>query len=134
MEIECKIDELDHLNDNKRIYPRDVLERAIQNYNEKPYKFGELGFATTQNIELQHISHKINGVKLKNNNFCVNIELLDTPSGKIIKNIIKAGLNLNIKPRMIINTKRVKNGPGKYTDQEVVTEMDIISFDLIWYP
>ena len=72
MEIECKIDELDHLNDNKRIYPRDVLERAIQNYNEKPYKFGELGFATTRDIELQYISHKINGVKLKNNNFCVN--------------------------------------------------------------
>ena len=60
--------------------------------------------------------------------------MLDTPSGKIIKNIIKAGLNLNIKPRMIINTEKVKKGPGKYTGQEDVTKMDIISFDLIWYP
>lgn len=131
MEIECKIGELDHPNRNGRIYPQDVLEKAIQNYNEKDYKFGELGYPITQNVELQHISHRINEVKLKDNNFCANIELLDTPSGKIAKEIVKAGLNLHIKPRMLINTEKVKKGPGKHTGQEVVTEMDIISFDLV---
>lgn len=131
MEIECKIGELDHPNRNGRIYPKDVLEKAIQNYNEKTYKFGELGCPTTQNVELQHVSHKINEVKLKDNNICANIELLDTPSGKIAHDIIKARGNLHIQPRMLINTEKVKKGPGKHTDQEVVTEMDIISFDLV---
>lgn len=131
MEIECKICELGHPNSNGRIYPKDVLEKAIQNYNEKDYKFGELGNTTTTNVELQHISHKVNEVKLKDNNLCANIELLDTPSGKIAQDIIKSGLNLQIKPRMLINTEKVKRGPGKHTGQEVVTEMDIISFDLV---
>lgn len=131
MEIECKIGELDHPNNNGRIYPKDVLEKAIQNYNEKTYKFGELGCPTTQNVELQHVSHKINEVKLKDNNICANIELLDTPSGKIAHDIIKARGNLHIQPRMLINTEKAKSGTDEHMVRKLLLEMDVISFDLV---
>ena len=132
MELECKIGELGHPNRNGMIYPKDVIEKAIQDYNNKEYKFGEIGDnITSLNVDLQHISHKVNEIKLKDDNLCVNIELLDTPSGNIAKELINAGHKLNIKPRMLINKEKVKKGPGKHSEKEVITEMNIISFDIV---
>ena len=130
--MEFNIGELRHPSDCKRIYPKDVLEKAVQNYNGKTYKFGELGHPTTQNVELYKVSHVAEDVKIEDENFKVNVELLGTEKGKVATEFLNAGGKLKIRPRMLVNTEKVKKGPGKHTNKEVVKEMDIISWDLVY--
>ena len=130
--MECKVmGELDHPDRYGRIYSKDAVEKAVKNFNGKAYRFGELGYPTTQQIDLGKISHEVNGVSFDGSALKANIQLLDTPAGKIAQQILNSGREIKIRPRVLTHSEKVKKGRGKHTNKEVITEMEIISFDIV---
>jgi hypothetical protein len=80
-------------NKNGRVYPKDVLEREVGRYNRefinKSRAFGELGHPDGPTVNLERVSHMIKALYPDGNNFIGEAKILDTPYGKIVKNLIR---------------------------------------------
>jgi len=135
MEIECKIlGELDHQNANGRVYPKNEMEKAIKNYLSSGWCYGELNpdyGDLSHPITLSNISHKIKDINIVGEEVIGKIELLDTPQGKIAKDIIKAGSDLKFAPRIVAQVEPIKKGPGKYTRGTKLKDIQIMSIDIV---
>lgn len=135
MEIECKIlGELDHPNTNGRVYPKVEMEKAIKNYLSSGGCYGELNpdyGELSHPVTLSNISHKIKDINIVGEDVISKIELLDTPQGKIAKDIINTGLDLNFAPRIIAQVEPIKKGPGKHTGETKLKDIQIVSIDIV---
>ena len=95
MRIKCKIMNCDEPNKNGLVYPKNVVEDFVKNYNERViYKDGfGLGELRHSNdnidifVKLTDVSHKINKLSVDNNELIFEGELLETLLGKIAKQI-----------------------------------------------
>ena len=83
----------DAQNGNGRVYPRKVLMREVKNY-EKLIKerraLGELDHPETPVVSLKNASHVVKDLWWDGNDLMGRVELLNTPAGNIVKEIIKA--------------------------------------------
>ena len=135
MEIECKIlGELDRPNANGRVYPKAEMQKAIKDYLNSWRHYGELNpnyGELSHNVSLSNISHEIKDINIVGEDVICKIELLDTPRGKIAKDIIKAGQDLKFALRIIAQVEPIKKGPGKHTGETRLKNMQIISIDII---
>lgn len=90
-------------NKNERIYPLAVLQREVKRYSEefvnKKRAFGELGHPEGPIINLERVSHMITSLHQDGNNFIGKAKILDTPYGKIVKNLIDEGAQLGVSTR-----------------------------------
>ena len=90
-------------NKNGRVYPKDVLEREVGRYNRefinKSRAFGELGHPDGPTVNLERVSHMIKALYPDGNNFIGEAKILDTPYGKIVKNLIDEGAKLGVSSR-----------------------------------
>ena len=79
-------------NRNGRIYPLPILEKEVNRYNkeyiQKNRAFGELGHPDGPTVNLERVSHMITGLHPDGNNFIGEAKIMDTPYGKIVKNLI----------------------------------------------
>ena len=95
--------EADVLNGNKRVYPLPVLEKAMNKFIEERVKsnraVGELGHPNTIEINLDRVSHLIVEIKQEKNIFYGKAKLLDTPMGKIAKELISEGVKIGVSTR-----------------------------------
>lgn len=103
------------LNGNKRIYPKEVMQQAVKEYNDKfittGRALGELGHPETgAKLNLHLVSHKITSIQENGNNWIGEAELLDTPNGRIASSLMKAGVVLGSSSRGMGDFKRNKNG------------------------
>lgn len=92
------------LNQNGRIYPRDVLLKEIKNYNklvEESRAFGELDHANDPIVNMKNISHMITKIWVEGDVVKGTVRVLDTPYGEIIKAIIRAGGRPGISSRAL---------------------------------
>ena len=135
MEIECKIlGELDHPNANGRVYPKVEMEKAIKDYLNSGRHYDELNpdyGELTHSVSLSNISHEIKDINIVGEDVIGKIELLDTPQGKIAKDIIKAGHNLQFAPRIMAQVEPIKKGPGKHTGETRLKDIQIVSIDIV---
>lgn len=116
--------EIDVVNNNGRMYPREVMEAALKEYQKKIDEnraFGELGVSYDTSVNLTQISHKVTKVELEGNRVGVVIEPLSTPQGKILSDMIQNKFDLGCIPR----------GIGKVTEDGRVWDYDIVSFDVL---
>lgn len=101
-------------NRNGRVYPKEVLMREMNRYNEnyvnKKRAFGELGHPSGPTINLDRASHLFTELKEDGSNVVGKAKVMDTPMGKIVKNIIDEGGQLGISSRGMGSLKRTKNG------------------------
>ena len=90
-------------NKNGRVYPKDILEREVGRYNRefinKSRAFGELGHPDGPTVNLERVSHMIKALYADGNNFIGEAKILDTPYGKIVKNLIDEGAKLGVSSR-----------------------------------
>ena len=90
-------------NKNGRIYPVDVLKNEVDRYNKQYVKenraYGELGHPTGPTINLDRVSHVIKELHQDGNNFVGKAKVMDTPSGNIVKNLMKEGCRLGVSSR-----------------------------------
>jgi len=93
-------------NQNGRIYPISVLESAIAKhkteYMDSPRgALGELNHPTTNihEINFKNASHRFISVVKEGSNFVTKAKVLDTPNGKILKNLIDENISPGISSR-----------------------------------
>ena len=99
----------DTLNQNGRIYPMAVLEREIRNYQKfiaENRALGELDHPDSSVVNLKNVSHVIKEAYLERGVVYGTVELLDTPSGKILQSLVESGVKLGISSRGVGSVKK----------------------------
>jgi hypothetical protein len=90
-------------NRNGRVYPVQTLAKEVNRYNEqfinKKRAFGELGHPDGPTVNLERVSHMITSLKPEGKNFVGEAKIMDTPYGKIVKNLIDEGAQLGVSSR-----------------------------------
>lgn len=118
-------------NRNGRIYPREVLAREAEKYLEvirERRSLGELDHPNTAEVNLSNASHLISNLWWEGDNLMGDVEILDTPAGKIAKQLIAHEVKLGISSR----------GVGSVLEEDgnviVQDDFNLISFDLVSTP
>lgn len=99
----------DTLNQNGRIYPMTVLEREVRNYQKfiiENRAMGELDHPDSSVVNLKNVSHIVREAHLDGSTVVGTVEILDTPSGKILKSLAESGVKLGISSRGVGSTKK----------------------------
>jgi len=118
-------------NRNGRIYPVGTLAKEVKRYNEqfinKKRAFGELGHPDGPTVNLERVSHMITSLKPEGKNFIGEAKVMDTPYGKIVKNLIDEGAQLGVSSRGMgsIQQSQGRNVVGK--DFYLATAADIVA-------
>lgn len=106
------IQRADYTNGNGRIYPRKILEREINKYQQlirERRALGELDHGNDSIINLKNVSHMMTEMWWEGNDVHGKLMVLDTPSGKILKELVKGGVNVGISSRAL-GSVREENG------------------------
>ena len=119
-------------NRNGRIYPKQVLQKEAKRYSEefinKKRAFGELGHPDGPTVNLERVSHMIEELEEVDQNFMGRAKILDTPYGKIVKNLIDEGAQLGVSSRGMGSLKPGKNGVQQVQgDFYLATAADIVA-------
>ena len=118
-------------NQNGRVYPFSVLQKEVKNYNNKFVKesraLGELGHPSGPTINLDRVSHIITELYEDGKNFIGKAKIMDTPNGKIVKNLIESGVRLGVSSRGLGSVKANKSGVNEVQKDFVLSTVDIVS-------
>jgi hypothetical protein len=121
----------DTLNQNGRIYPRNVLEREVRNYQKfiiENRALGELDHPDSSVVNLKNVSHLVREAHIEGDVVYGSVEILDTPSGKILQSLVESGVKLGISSRGVGTTKK----QGDY--QIVQDDFQLICWDFVSEP
>ena len=118
-------------NRNGRIYPVEVLDEEVRKYNKNFIKqnraFGELGHPDGPTVNLERVSHMITSLKPDGKNFIGEAKIMDTPMGKIVKNLMDEGAKLGVSSRGM-GSLRQKGGANVVSDDfYLATAADIVA-------
>ena len=119
-------------NRNGRIYPKSVLQKEAKRYTtefiKKKRAFGELGHPDGPTVNLERVSHMIEELEEVDQNFMGRAKILDTPYGKIVKNLIDEGAQLGVSSRGMVSLKPGGNGVSEVQgDFYLATAADIVA-------
>ena len=126
-----RLQRADAKNGNGRIYPRKVLEREVQNYKklvQEARALGGLDHPDSSVIELKNASHIVTHIEMKGDEVIGKLKVLDTPAGKIAKDLIRGGVKLGVSSRGLGSTKE-QGGNTIVQD-----DFQLICFDLVSEP
>jgi len=118
-------------NQNGRVYPYPVLKKQVKKFNENFVKqdraLGELGHPDGPTVNLDRVSHIITELKEDGKNFIGKAKIIDTPNGKIVKNLLESGVRLGVSSRGLGSVKTNKDGVNEVQDDFVLSTVDIVS-------
>jgi len=118
-------------NRNGRSYPVAVLEnevnRYMREYVDKNRAFGELGHPESPTINLERVSHMITNISRNGNVFEGKAKVLETPMGKIAKNLMEAGATLGVSSRGMGSLKMIDGVNIVQPDFYLATAADIVA-------
>jgi hypothetical protein len=118
-------------NRNGRVYPLDILKREAKKYEEAVKEnraTGELDHPDSAVVSLSNVSHMVTEMWWEGETLMGKVKLLDTPSGNILKGLLKSGVMLGISSRGVGS---VKNKNGLDVVQE---DFELIAFDFVSSP
>ncbi len=118
-------------NGNGRIYPKPILEREIERYQiliKERRSLGELDHPDDSVINLKNASHLVTQTWFEGDDVYGKIEVVGTPSGEILKQLVRANVRLGISSRGLGSVKTV-NG-----DTIVEDDFQLICFDMVSEP
>ena len=119
------------LNQNGRVYPKAILEREIRNYQKfikENRALGELDHPDSSVVELKNASHNIKEAYMEGNIVYGTVEILNTPSGKILQSLVESGVTLGISSRGVGSTRTEGNM------QIVQDDFQLICWDFVSEP
>lgn len=119
-------------NRNGRVYPRSVMEREVNRYNEqfvsKGRALGELGHPDGPSINLDRVSHIIESLKQDGTNWIGRARITDTPMGNIARGLIESGAQLGVSSRGMGSLKLNREGINEVQDDfHLATAADIVA-------
>ena len=118
-------------NRNGRIYPMGILEKEVGRYNkeyiQKNRAFGELGHPDGPTVNLERVSHMITKLYPDGTNFIGEAKIMDTPYGKIVKNLIDEGAKLGVSSRSMGSLVPQRGAHVVKDDFYLATAADIVA-------
>ena len=124
-------------NQNGRVYPKETLMREAKKYAEiqiaENRALGELDHPESSVVNLQNVSHNIKKIWWKGNDLCGTVEVLGTPSGNILKELLKAGVKLGISSRGMGSVEEIREGDGEGS-LEVQPDFELVCWDFVSNP
>ena len=118
-------------NGNGRVYRKETLQREVENYQKairERRSLGELDHPDDSVINLKNASHMVTKMWWSGDDVMGKIEVLSTPSGNILRDLIKAGVKLGISSRGLGSVKQDKG------DTIVEDDFQLICFDMVSEP
>jgi hypothetical protein len=123
----------DEQNQNGRIYPRKILEREVSRYMDvvrDNRATGQADHPDSSVVELKDVSHIIRDIWWEGPAVWGTIQILDTPAGNIIQQLLSAGIRLGVSSRGIGETIK-----DEATGAEIVDEsFQLICWDIVSEP
>ena len=118
-------------NRNGRVYPMEILEKEVSRYNKKFINenraYGELGHPEGPTVNLERVSHMVTELYPDGKNFIGEAKIMETPMGKIVKNIMNEGGKLGVSSRGMGSLNQ-KNGANYVRDDFYLgTAADIVA-------
>ena len=121
-------------NQNGRVYPTEVLRREVEKYKGREIKenraYGELDHPEASVVELKNTSHIVRDVWWEGDDVMGKVEILKTPSGNILKELLEAGCTVGISSRGMGSVKESNNG----RTVTVEDDFDLICWDFVSNP
>jgi hypothetical protein len=121
-------------NQNGRIYPKNILMRECQRYQreyiDQHRALGELDHPESSVVNLNNVSHNVLKIWWDGDDLKGAVQILDTPSGNILKSLFKAGITLGISSRGLGSVKELRN-EGVVEVQE---DFELICWDFVSNP
>ena len=84
------------LSDGNTIIDPSLMKRMVDDFNAhykndqfNHYHYGTISGDSFPNVNFEDITHKINNVYIKDNNIMADIDILDTPKGNIVQEIMQ---------------------------------------------
>ena len=118
-------------NRNGRMYRYETMAREVNKYNEEFIRrgraLGELGHPEGPTINLDRVSHKIVELQPEGKNFIGKAKLLETPMGKIAKNLLEEGVQLGVSSRGLGSLKKEGSTNVVADDFILSTAADIVA-------
>ena len=118
-------------NGNGRVYQHKTMMREVKNYQKlvkENRALGELDHPDDSVINLRNASHMVTGIWMEEKNVMGKIKVLDTPSGKILKELVNGGVTVGVSSR----------GMGSVTETNGATlvedDFQLICFDMVSEP
>lgn len=122
-------------NQNGRIYPRHILQREVENYMKairERRAVGELDHPERSTVNLSEVSHLVTDAKWDGDNVMGEIEVLPTPKGKILADLLSAGVTIGISSRGVGSTDKRHTNEGPV--DMVNDDYQIICWDVVSEP
>ena len=120
-------------NQNGRVYSKDILVREAKKYMEEFVKngnaFGELDHPESPVVSLKNASHVVKDLYWKGDDLMGKVELLNTPAGNIVKEIITAGHTIGISSRGTGSVNQTNEG-----HLEVQPDFELVCWDFVSNP
>lgn len=120
-------------NRNGRTYPKSVWEKSsksdlVTEQMEMGCFFGEVNhpFDDRMEIDLNNVSHNIRNLDVKDDGVYANIDILDTPGGKLINTLLEYGSKIGISSRGC--------GSLDESNNEVQDDYQLFAFDIVARP
>ena len=121
-------------NQNGRVYPESILKREVLKYKGREIKenraYGELDHPESSVVELKNTSHIIRDIWWDGTDVVGKVEILNTPAGRILKELVEAGCTVGISSRGMGSVRQIKE------DGTVAVEgdFDLICWDFVSNP
>ena len=100
-------------NRNGRIYPKPIMENAVNKYVteqvSKGRAVGELNHPEGPTVNLDKVSHKIESLTWSGNDVVGKATILETPMGQIGRGLLDGGINLGVSTRGMGSLERGNN-------------------------
>ena len=124
-------------NQNGRVYPKETLMREAKKYAEiqiaENRALGELAHPESSVVNIQKVSHNVKKIWWKDNDLMGTVEVLSTPSGNILRELLKNEIKLGISSRGLGSVKELREANGDNT-VEVQDDFELICWDFVSNP
>jgi hypothetical protein len=118
-------------NGNGRVYQHSTMVREVQNYQKlvkENRALGELDHPDDSVINLRNCSHMVTEIWMEGKNVMGKIKVLDTPSGKILKELVNGGVTVGVSSRGMGSVREEK---GRTIVED---DFQLICFDMVSEP
>ena len=118
-------------NGNGRYYKKELWDREMEKYDQlvkERRSMGELDHPESTVINLKNVSHIVTGYNWDGDQLMGTIEILPTPSGNILKELIKNGITVGVSSRGMGSLEQ--NG----SVMEVQDDFELLCWDFVSTP
>ena len=127
--IEGVFAQAEQKNRNGRIYPRPIMEKAVDKYVTEQVSqkraVGELNHPEGPTVNLDKVSHLITDLRWEGNDVVGKAQILDTPMGQIVKGLLEGGVQLGVSTRGM-GSLESKGGANYVRDDFILNTVDIV--------